>query len=442
MGLRENPIVSIREGLALIPSDWKPLRKLRDPMEDVISVLEADDWDVTSRSLVDRATVGMWPLLSHHPFNPHGLLRPGRKRHGIADDALTLLLLYDGLAIADPLVEIREAARLGDDLRAIKLFKRMMFIYAELEPLFEAGVLAVEHARPSLKSGDRAAVLAHFGIDPGMTVFTNFEEIFAGYYAFSETGREQILRQCEELIVLLGLPPQRFSDPRVAHAAMRSTAQALLHLSWQLAVCTDDPEVDVVLLNPSEEVLFRELVNSSSLVDSDIAGATTHTEYVGMASLGDIPSFDGMQLTVDEAVTIRRDDSFELFRGHLRRALDDNRTAVARDRLERERAVKEFEARMNDAAKELAVGIRSSSLKRHARDRALPAGVAIVASAVAGGVTDPSNGVAVAVGAAVAATLTGVAETIGGWLSGRRGQEPRSIAVRYAAALGRPAGRL
>ncbi len=380
----------------------------------------------------------MLPLLSHHPFNPHGLLRwDGRGR--ITDSALSLLFLYDGLTIADPLVEVRQAAQRGDDVAAVRLFRRLLRMYAVVEPLFEAGLLAVEHARPTVESADRAAVLSHFGLDPSMTAFTNFEEAFAGSDAFSPSGQHMLMRRSEELLQLLGLPSERFRSLGAAHAAVRSAAQALLHLSWQIAVCNEDPEVDLVLLGNTEEILFRELVNESDLVSSESVRSTTKTDLVGIASLGDIPHFDSLDLTIDDAIAIRRDDSFERFRDHLRGALHENQSVVVRNRVDREQALVRFEEQMDSAARELSAGVGTSTFRHHARAQALPAGVAIVASSIAAGVTEAgSGGLAVAVGAGVSAAVSSIAQVLNGWIGGRRGEQPNAIAVRYAATLGTP----
>jgi hypothetical protein len=407
----------------------------------VIDVLEADDGHLDARELASRTDAGIWPLLSHHSFNPHGLLRAdGTAR--LADEALSLLLVHDGLAIADPLVEVREAVRRGDDPGAVKKFSQMLMLYAQLEPLFDAGVLAVEEVRPSLAAPDRAAVLAHFGIDTDMSVFTNFDQVLSGFSELSADGQHQVLRRSEELVERLGLQRPSLTTADAARATIKTVWQALVHLSWQIAVCNEDPDVDLVLLGGFEEALFRELVLSSGAVAPDVSSTRHRTDLVGAASLGGIPNVRGLDLTVEDAVSIRRDDSFELFRKHLRAALRENQAAVGGDRYASELATSRFEERMTDAAAELSARVSKRSFRGHIRENAVPAGIAVVASAIASGATESgSAGLAVAVGAGVAAGVTAAAEVVNGWAQARNKQNPRQIAVRYAATLGRPSPR-
>jgi hypothetical protein len=90
--------------------------------------------------------------------------------------ALALLLAHDGLVVAGPLDDVQRLIADGERDQALILCRRVKRDLAAIEALIPSDVIRFTGLRPALTALNRAAVLQVFGIDPSLTVFTNFLE--------------------------------------------------------------------------------------------------------------------------------------------------------------------------------------------------------------------------------------------------------------------------
>lgn len=116
----------------------------------------------------------IWPLLSHHTYNNRSLF--GGRGEELVPRALTLLLVHDGLVVADPLETVSQVLRGRSESEAVQLLNQAVGELAQVEPLIAAGLLRLTSLRPALHEANRVAVLGAMGLDADLRVFTDFLE--------------------------------------------------------------------------------------------------------------------------------------------------------------------------------------------------------------------------------------------------------------------------
>lgn len=103
----------------------------------------------------------IWPLVSHHTFADRALV--GGSGRGVLQRALTMMLIHDGLVVADPILALERVRREQGMFAALQKFTAVTRDLAELEPLIGAKVLRTTSVRPDLSDDVRTAVLKVFG---------------------------------------------------------------------------------------------------------------------------------------------------------------------------------------------------------------------------------------------------------------------------------------
>lgn len=361
----------------------------------------------------------IWPLMSHHTYGNRALF--GGNRRDILPRALALLLIHDGLTIADPLETVHRTLANTTKEAAIGVLNDATSELAQVEGLIAAGILRLTSARPSLHEKNRRATLAAFGVTPDLRVFTDFLEAAGGVPDVPGSLDQLFAPQVQELYRRFGMSISKPLDLPTAERSIRDLAAAIIEVSWQLAVVADDHSCDLAVMGPLERHLVRELV-AAGLGQS--AGPGRHLETV---ELGLVPNLDPHRLTLADAVAVRRDDSFASFRATVRRALDELETA-RRTGGDRSSGIAVFEEAMQEASRRLRTHARRSSFKDRVADAAIPASLGVVTE------------LAVApLGAAAAAGAAGgisVATVLWQWLLGRQESRRQGAHLRYLSMLG------
>ena len=256
----------------------------------------------------------VWPLVSHHTFADRALV--GGSGRGVLQRALTMMLIHDGLVVADPILTLERVRRERGVLAALEKFTAVTRDLAELEPLIDAKILRTTSVSPDLSDDARTAVLKVFGMDSAMRVFTNFVEA-AGHIRTASPGllAEYVL-EVQELYRRFGItvPTPRSIGEAEAFAVMLGAA--VIEVSWQFAVVASDPSCDLAFKGSLERHLFAEVVSAG--IEGDI-GPGRHT---GRLDLGKVPNLDSKVLTVKDALSIRKEDAFTQFRYDVRQGLD------------------------------------------------------------------------------------------------------------------------
>jgi hypothetical protein len=344
---------------------------------------------------------------------------------------LSLLLAHDGIVAADPIVDLSRAAGSQPD-DALGTLGSVVAALAQVEPLVSHGLLRFTRHRPALTQEARRAVLDFFGIDPSLTVFTNFVE--AAVYADESpvVFEREYLLQVRELFRLIGLTPPTCSDLNGAVDAVRNTAAAMIELSWQVAVCAQDGSCDLALSSAKElELANVMLAGPQGPASEQVGRQLGKTRHVLRCSVGELPNVDAVHLTIEDAIAIRRFDMFEEFRARLRRSLDElDQHLRTGQPAYMGRAI--FEDAMSDASMELSRSVRRSSLKDQLRDASLPAAIGVADS-----LWLSQLGPAPAAAGVVATTLSGI---VWQWLTGRKTPGLRA-ARRYFSILSGDAAR-
>ncbi|WP_148229128.1 hypothetical protein [Actinomyces oris] len=357
----------------------------------------------------------IWPLVSHHTFADRTLVGGSGRR--VLQRALTMMLIHDGLVVADPILALERVRREQGVFAALQKFTAVTRDLAELEPLIDAKVLRTTSVRPDLSDDVRTAVLKVFGVDSSMRVFTNFVEA-AGHIRIVSPGlfAEYVL-EVQELYRRFGIsiPAPRSIDEAEAFVVMLGAA--VIEVSWQFAVVASDPACDLAFKGALERRLFTEVVSAG--IKGDI-GPGRHS---GRLDLGEIPNLDPKRLTVKDALSIRKEDAFSKFRYDVRQGLD--RLEVSENSgMPTSLAVASFEDAMRESARELNAEVRKRSFSEIIRSNSVHAAIG-VAAAVPGGAMPA--GIA---GAASAATV------IYEWLRGRRAPGQSAVSLRYLSMLG------
>lgn len=357
----------------------------------------------------------VWPLVSHHTFADRALV--GGSGRGVLQRALTMMLIHDGLVVADPILTLERVRRERGVLAALEKFTAVTRDLAELEPLIDAKILRTTSVSPDLSDDARTAVLKVFGMDSAMRVFTNFVEA-AGHIRTASPGllAEYVL-EVQELYRRFGItvPTPRSIGEAEAFAVMLGAA--VIEVSWQFAVVASDPSCDLAFKGSLERHLFAEVVSAG--IEGDI-GPGRHT---GRLDLGKVPNLDSKVLTVKDALSIRKEDAFTQFRYDVRQGLD--RLEVSEySGMPTGLAVVSFEDAMYESVRRLNEEVRKRSFSEIIRGDSVHAAIGVVA-AVPGGVMPA--------GIAGAAS---VASVIYKWLRGRRTSGKSTVSLRYLSMLG------
>lgn len=362
----------------------------------------------------------IWPLISHHETSTN--LFGVRSGPGtVQARALHLLFAFDGLVVADPVADLDVMVRRGEMPRAVAAINGVIAEAAQLEPLLRAGLVRITPLRPSLDSADRSNVLSALGLDPELTVFQNFGSAAAAADN-PALFEHEYLPQVNELFERFGLPHPGVVDSADAWEHVRRLAAAVIEVSWQVAVCAGDPQPDVALAGKWENHLFSELV---SMLPPSVAASQARAWHFSMMSAGLFPRIDSSQLTVPDAIAVRRDDSFARFRDGLSQALAAYNSAISNGQTSA-RAQAAFETEMRHCARSLADHAGRASFSRVVTAGSIGLGVAMAAEWL----IEP-GGQNAALLSPVAGALSAV---FAKWLQGR--PRSREVAGRYCVAMG------
>lgn len=225
---------------------------------------------------------GIWPLVSHHAFGNRTLV--GGDRADVLGRALTLLLIHDGIVIADPIAALKRARQRRGTAVALSMFGAITRDLARIEPLIEAGVIRTARSHPDLEDAARAAVLKVFGVGPDLRVFVDFVQAAGSVRAQPGPLLPGYARQVRELYRLFGM---RIGAPRSedeAEGRVVRLGAALIEVSWQLAVASADPSCDLAFRGSLERRLFEEAINAG--LEGDI-GPARHFGTVMSQDMGD-----------------------------------------------------------------------------------------------------------------------------------------------------------
>ncbi len=158
--LGSTPAVVASRGRALTAADLALVMSARRAVE------ESPTYEASSTEI--------WPLLSHHTYDNRSLFGGGGD--DLVPRTLTLLLVHDGLVVADPLETVQQVLRGRSESEAVQLLNRAVGELAQVEPLIAAGLLRLTSLRPALHEANRVAVLDAMGLGADLRVFTDFLE--------------------------------------------------------------------------------------------------------------------------------------------------------------------------------------------------------------------------------------------------------------------------
>lgn len=367
------------------------------------------------------------PLVSHHDGRDSHLFGVRGPAGTVSARALTYLFAFDGLVVADPLVDIAALVDTGRVEQACSAAQTVLVEVAELAPLIDAGAIRVSNLRPTLSHPARSTVLAAFGLGPDMAAFGNFAQAYDDAVRHPTLEREY-LSEAADLLTRFDLPPDVGDSAADAWRAVRDLAAGILEVSWQLAVASMDPRADIALRSGVEEHLFGKLLEDAPGDEWRSAQTSaSRGRHFGRMVVGDFPFGDLGDLAVSEALSVRSDDSFERFRAVLHTALSDYETAIlaGKDDLQ---ARRDFSDRMAAAAAALRDG---SSIGRGRRLLGPAIPIALTAAAT---LSTQSVGVTTRAAVGVGSSAAGL---IGQWALGRRQSSREKIVTRYCAILGR-----
>ena len=397
---------------------------------DVTRLLDVWRDSAEASEITKPSATQVWPLMSHHTYAGRTLFRSDATT-SLLPRVLTTLLVHDGIVAADPLVEVDRLMAAGRSDDARRLVHTVVRGLADAEPLIKRGLLRFTRIRPTLNEENRSAILEFFGVDSKMTVFTNFMDAAASVAELPYTFRREYAPQVNELYRRFGLVAPDLPDLEHGVLRIKDLAAALIEVSWQMAVCAAEPGCDLTLASDLEtrlaELVLAGDVNGHTNRWQASAGRTRHMQHL---AIGSLPNLDTEELTVVDAIAIRRSDAFEAFRSHLGRALDDLDATLAAGRPEYVARVV-FEERMQEASRLLERGVVRSTLRTRLRDAAVPAAIGAVS-----GATIAPLGPGFAAGGSAMTALTAV---LWQWLTARATPSGRKVAQRYVSMLGNSA---
>lgn len=416
-------LAALREALGVTPSAALLLRR-NIGQSELAAFLNARQTAVPDAAPAPPST-RISPLISHHRFNKGAVFLDSGAP--ITRRILTYLFSFDGLVIADPSERVAQLHQSGQVEQALEAFVTLCNQLADIEALLEFGIVRITAARPAITDDARAEVLAIFGLDPQLTALGNFVQAYDDAVRINAGPHSAYVQQAEVLLALLGMRGTPLRDAAHAREVITRASRALIHLSWQLAVAAETPSADVTLQDPMERAMLGEVIKFlAEQADPQWARAAARTQHVGTLWSGRVPHLDSIELTVADALAIRRDDSFASFRDSLHTALTQLQRSGA-EPLERAEANVEFEATMRDAAERLRARVPRTGFAQ----RVLGVGTSTTLSAAS--LLLP-QGTPLQVGAGLAGTAA-VAAVLQ-WLRGRAVSQPGAVAIRYCTYLG------
>lgn len=369
------------------------------------------------------------PIISHHGGRGLHLFGVRGAAGAVRTRALLLLFAFDGLTVADPLVDVFALDRTAGRDRAVAALREVFQEVVELAPLFDAGAIDVTSYRPDLDDPRRSQVLRRLGLDPSLTVFRNFAEAAV---PAAETPRltDEYVQESRTLLDRFGVRPPVMDSVESAWAAVRELAAAVIEVSWQMAVTLQDPHADVALREGVEVDLFAEILASDESADAEsLRTSRARTRHFPRLHAGEFPVVDGSRLSVADALSLRRDDTFERFRDGLHLALDEFEATLLRTS-DPHQARAGFEQRMRAESRLVVGSARAGSFRGHVLGNLVP--VALGAATAGGSALVDVSPAAVAVASAVPAA----GGLLGEWCRGRTARRSRAAATRYYAVLG------
>lgn len=365
----------------------------------------------------------IWPLVSHHTYNRRALF--GVNQQDILPRALTLLLIHDGLVVADPLETVRLVYEEKGSEKGVFALNRAVHEIAEVEDLITDGVLRLTRLRPTLDDPVRLALLDAMGLDGNMLVFNDFLQAAEDVRHSSAVFDLSFAPQVQELYLAFGMRVPRPRTLNEAFTRVRELGAAILEVTWQFAVATLDPHCDMAIRDGIEAWLAR------SLVEQGVEGSLEKVRHLDAIELGRVPNLDPARLSVSDALVLRRHDAFEGFRSEVRSGLDgmeESRLAGVSE----EKLVAVFEERMTEESRRLHESIRNASLNKIVKDSSVPAALGVVAQFgghFGGNILDGGSSAAIAGGVSLTSVLWA-------WMNGRRAAQGRRVACRYFSMLG------
>lgn len=361
----------------------------------------------------------VWPLVSHHSYGNRGLF--GVDNRSLLPRTLTMLLIHDGLVVADPVQDVLRSWAGGHRDAALRQLQRTTEELAQVETLLTHGVLHLTQIRPALQDTNRNAVLKALGLTPDMRVFTNFAEASVALPDLPISFQQRYVAEAHELFSRFGLQLPQGEDSKAASKRVSDLAAAVIEVTWQFAVAADDSGCDIAVRGALEQHLAEAIINTG--LESDLVSG----RHFSRIALGKLPNLDATRLSVADALAIRRGDGFEKFRSSVRiglNQLDAEQRSGALEHI----AVGSFQ----DAMRESTLRLQEQVSRQSFKDMLIPGGVSAAVGAVSGlaaGILDPVLGTATA----ATGSLTGVILT---WLYGQRSTPGNRVARRYLTMLG------
>lgn len=368
----------------------------------------------------------IWPLISHHGFNRASIFGHG-ERGNIQQKTLSFLLVHDGLVISDPLIDIKSIWDSGNRNQAAAALEAVIRQVAEVEPLIEAGHLRFISSRPAFTDRARRSILDLFGIDTNLTVFANFEQAF---FNVNSANEKYYLTQIGDLYHRLGLESPKLMSAEAGRREIGRLARAFIHVSWQIASCAQASSCDLALTTDLEHELFDEILKraTNKKAASSADKARGRTRHVKRLAIGAVPNLDASELTIADAIALRRNDAFEDFRDKLKTAMNALPCPSVDGRVKSESEAI-FEEYMLESAKELRAKTKRSSFGGRVKDSAMPMALGVASGAAWSASAE--------VGPSVFAEATPIAGNfIYQWLRGRSGVRSDEISIRYFSSLG------
>jgi hypothetical protein len=421
----------LRSGLGDSPSRVVATGRRLTTM-DLRRVVESRETTATHEPFARTGPNEIWPLISHHGFNRSSLFGVG-ERGNIHQKTLTLLLAHDGLVASDPLIDIERSWLAGDTEESLAALQVVVRQVAQVQPLIEKKHLKFEASRPAFTDQSRKSILDLFGISPDLLVFVNFEQAFPDAQWFRGIEEIRYLKKVRELFGRLNLEAPFMVSAEEGRQAITELASAVIHVSWQLAVCAQDPSCDLTLTSSLEHRIFNELiVRATGQFDvSEARRKKGRTRHVNRLSMGELPNLSAVGLSIPDAIALRRDNAFENFRTELRGAMDRLPEPSPNGQTDCD-AEASFEEQMLEAARKLRESVKASSFGGRVKQGSIPAAVGFVSSA--------ALAVPIGITPSIFAGLTTYAGvTFAQWFDGRKRVRGDKVAIRYFSSLGREA---
>lgn len=375
----------------------------------------------SSNSSSSRETPkGIWPLVSHHTYGSRALF--GVNPSQLLPRTLALLLLHDGLVVADPLEAVRRTYLMRPTFEAVAALNRATAELSRVEPLLECGAMRLTPLRPTLSEEARIAVLTAMGLGEDLRVFTDFLEAACVLSEFPGLLHREYAPQVCELYRMFGLLVREPETEEKAVLLVKNLAAAVLEVSWQLAVAALDPWCDLAPRGKLERHLLTALIDQGLIEKNEF-----HTRHFSTLEAGRVPNLDSERLTVADAIAIRRGDEFASFRLEVSQALSAKEASEGQGKHLRE-AEWEFEERMKRKAIQMQKVVKRSSFLRQLTGNSVTLSL--------GSLTAFLSGSAVMSAGAGALGLAGatLADVIYQWALGRR--PGARVAHRYYSMLG------